>query len=438
MIRLLLLSVLPCLCASLASFAQCIGAGGIPFNCAPAGALPGSTDMFLGGKQSGYYPVRWTGARVFGMDHSAAPATGITNTVSPINPLFGAKCDGTTDDSTAFAAWWTYLASHNVEGLLPPGTCVINSPQTWNMAGHNGLKVIGAGNSVTTLDLRGVRSGVPLLLTGGGTSIFYGEFAGFQVLTNIAGPGVEIGALGGSDAFNGFVFRQIQFKNVANNSAAVALQLNGVYNCDFQAVTTNTGGGLTPPAVGGASAGVSLELRTASFSRFMGSFSGAETGIHITGGFNFSNVFEAVDVEVVNRAVVIDSANASRNTFVGGQFVGLTLFDFQAGVANLIENPNPGIYSGGAITAGVAGMYLQLLATGVITPAVAATGVATTNATGRVIAVTVHNDPGGLTQILVNGSTLLLTSGTVVLQPNDTITLTYASGTPSWLWKPIL
>lgn len=358
--------------------------------------------------------------------------------VSPTDSRFGAKCDGATDDSTAFGLWITYLTSHAVMGRLPPGTCKISSAQSWNFASRNsGFWIYGAGQGTSILDLSGVSSGIPLLITGGGTALFYGHFQDFTVKTNVAGPGVMLGTLNLADALNSFTFQQIEFKNSANNAAAVALQLNGVFAGDFINVTTNTGGGLSPPAVGGTSAGVSLQLRRSQFSRFSGSFSSAETCIDLTGDFSFGNVFTNPDAEVCNRALVIETGSAARNTFVGGTYVAATLFDFSAGAQNTLINPNTGQYTGGAVTGGTTGMILMRPGVGVTTPGVPASGTAITNTTGRVVLVTVHNDAAGLTQIIVAGSTVVANTGTVLLNPNDTISLTYASGTPSWLWRPI-
>jgi hypothetical protein len=57
-------------CAALSSVgvahAQCVGAGGIPFNCA-AGSVPGATDLFFGGNRIGPHAnasVSYTGLQV--------------------------------------------------------------------------------------------------------------------------------------------------------------------------------------------------------------------------------------------------------------------------------------------------------------------------------------------------------------------------------------
>jgi hypothetical protein len=169
----------------------------------------------------------------------------------------------------------------------------------------------------------------------------------------------------------------------------------------------------------------------------MGSFSSAAIGIYLTNNYNYANVFTSVDVENVNTAVQIDSANASRNTWVGGTFVAETDLNTTAGVTNVFINPNLSLYSGGARTAGTTGMFLeQFGAVGVTTPSMPASGTAYTNATGRIMSVNILN--GTVSAIQIGGTTVATaTNSTVILQPNQTITLTY-SATPGWVWLPVL
>ena len=350
-----------------------------------------------------------------------------------LSPLdFGAKCDGTTDDTTALNAWFGALVSTGASGELPPATCKANSALTWNMAGRaSGIRVQGASQGASELDLSGVTTGTPLLFTGSGTNLFYGHFSDFTVLTNINGPGVQIGVVGLTDALNGFSFHQIEFKNAANNAAAIALQVNGCLNCSFDNVTTNTGGGST----NNSGLGVSLEIKYAAFSRFMGSFSSAATGLHLTTGYVFGNVFEAMDIENVNTGIVIDSVNAARNTFLGGTYGAYTGLSFTAGSANVVSNPNISPYTGGTNLASTIGMWLQLIGVGVTTPAMPASTVATTNTTGREVLVIVNG--GTATQVVAGGGTYALGQGTFLLKPGDTIAITYTVA-PAWGWVPVL
>jgi hypothetical protein len=316
-------------------------------------------------------------------------------------------------------------------GALPAGMCVARSPIIWNMSERpNGVRIVGAGQGQSVLDLRTVKSATPLLITAS-RAMFYGHFSDFTVLTDIPGPGVQLGKPGLTDALNGFTFTQIEFKNIANNDAAVALQVNGCFNCDFQTITTNTGGG----SITGTGKGVSLELRYAAFSRFMGSFSNAGTGVRLTDGYVFGNVFEALDLEVVNTGVLIDSPHAAHNTFIGGQFAAMTGLHFIAGSSNIVTNANISPYRGGVAVSGAQGLWLQQPEAGVTTPSVPASGTAMTNTTGRLVMVVVYG--GAVTRIAVGHSIYTLTQGTVIVRPSETVTLVYTSA-PAWEWRPVL
>jgi len=88
-------------------------------------------------------------------------------------------------------------------------------------------------------------------------------------------------------------------------------------------VVTNTGGGYH---AAGGSFGCSLELRRTQFSNFSGSFSGAHTGVRLSGEYTFGNVFTAVDVEEVTVGLAT-RGETSGNSFIGGTLVADQMFD---------------------------------------------------------------------------------------------------------------
>ena len=75
-------------------------------------------------------------------------------TLSPVNALtisvlkYGAKCDGSTDDSTAFTNAMTAVNSAGGVLSIPAGTCVVNSTLTIS---HGGVVISGAGWKATKL-----------------------------------------------------------------------------------------------------------------------------------------------------------------------------------------------------------------------------------------------------------------------------------------------
>lgn len=292
----------------------------------------------------------------------------------------------------------------------------------------DGIRITGAGQGQSILDLRAIKSAIPLLITAS-KPMFYGHFSDITILTNTPGPGVQLGKPDLTDALNGFTFTQMEFKNTAQAASAVALQVNGCVNCDFRTITTNTGGG----SITGTGQGVSLQLRYAAFCRFMGSFSNAGTGVQLTGGYIFGNVFEALDIEVVNTAVQIDSPHAERNTFIGGQFAAMTGLDFTAGSANIVTNPNIVPYTGGVPVSGTTGLWLQQPEATIATPPVPPSGKPITNTTGHLIQILIYG--GTIDHITVGRATA--PQGTIIVRPGETMTLVYTSA-PTWDWRPIL
>jgi hypothetical protein len=130
-------------------------------------------------------------------------------------------CDGHTDDTAALEAWWSRLMQTGGPGTLPAGVCVATKPLTWDLSQRrNGIRIQGAGQGQTVLDLRAVKSATPLLITGR-SDLFYGHFSDFTVLTDLAAPGVQLGRHDLKDALNGFTFTQIEFKNIARADAAI-------------------------------------------------------------------------------------------------------------------------------------------------------------------------------------------------------------------------
>lgn len=272
---------------------------------------------------------------------------------------FGVTADGVTDDSAALAAWWTVLNESGKVGVLPAGVIRCNSPVVWDISAARvgGLRVEGPSVQGCIIDVRTASAtadgAAQFLLSCNAGAAFYSVFSGFTVLgNNSAGPAVRLGRFNLTDEFNGFRFSDIEFKNTANNANAIACEINGHYNNDFNAVTTNTGGTRV--------AGTSLRIRRAAFCRFFGSFSGAGVGLLVDGTFSFANAFVAIDIEEVDVAVRFAGSSNSRNTFVGGTFVANTGLDFQSGsgAENLMLAPNVAPYSGGVISAGTNGINI--------------------------------------------------------------------------------
>lgn len=175
--------------------------------------------------------------------------------------------------------------------------------------------------------------------------------------------------------------------------------------------------------------------------------------------------FSSSGVMPTITAVVV-SGGAGNNQFIGCHVdnyngAGGTAFDFTGVTGNrvqdcIISNCTNGVQIGAstttqaiigclfaAVTNRITGLPAQSgnviknnsghrLTTN-LSPAMAASAAVTTNNTGY--ACTVHITGGTVTIISVNGIFTGLTSGTVRLEPGDTIAITY-SVAPSWIWIP--
>ncbi len=276
---------------------------------------------------------------------------------------FGVTADGVTDDSAALAAWWTAINTTGKVGILPAGTILCNTPVVWNIsaARAGGLRVEGPSVQGCVIDVRnapttadnGSGTGTQFLISSTTNPAFYSVFTGFTVLGNhTTGPSVRLGRFNLADEFNGFRFADIEFKNAANAVGAIACEINGFFNCDFMAVTTNTGGARV--------AGTSLRMRYSAFSRYFGSFSGAGVGVLVDGTFSFSNVFTAINVEEVDVGVRFAGSSNSNNVFTGGTIVANTVLDFQvgSGANNTMLSVNLAPYLGGAVGANRTGLTI--------------------------------------------------------------------------------
>jgi len=273
---------------------------------------------------------------------------------------FGADPTGSTDSTSAFNA---FIARALVSGagFMPAGTYVLTGPLTVDLSAvrQKGAQIYGAGGQSTVLFIANSSTSPALTLEATSGASFYFEFCDFNVSSSCAAPTLAIGRNLGApsngasnypDAANGWKIDGVTVNNASTSTSAIGLSLNGVYNCDIRA-TVNCAG-----------YGDSLRVNYASFNTFRGSFSDANNAIHFSEYYSFGNVFEAVDLEVVNTCVLIDSSNANRNTFIGGQFVytngtgpAVAAINATAGAQNRFIGCN---FGGPTVTSGATGLIV--------------------------------------------------------------------------------
>ncbi|KAE8756099.1 hypothetical protein FSO04_30820 [Paraburkholderia madseniana] len=225
---------------------------------------------------------------------------------------FGAKGDGSTDDTRAVLNWIAFVFATGITGYAPAGTYKVTQPvaMDWGPVATTGATFVGDGAAQSVFDLSSVTTSPAWLMTDttGSDACFYGTFKDIGFIGDVPGPLLQIGNEDYSDAFNEFEIK-VQVKNNNTTESACGTELNGLYNCSAFLVSNCHGHG------------DALRIRQTQFSHIFGSSGNADTAIHLTGGYSYGNTFISHDCEVVNTCVVIDEQNVSQNTWIGGQFV---------------------------------------------------------------------------------------------------------------------
>jgi hypothetical protein len=268
---------------------------------------------------------------------------------------FGADPTGVADSTAAVNAWIADVFARGVIGEAGPGTFKVTQQivMNWGLVASAGAIFRGAGINRTIFDLTAVTTAPAWLMTDttGSDAAFYGTFSDIGFKGNLAGQVLQIGAESYADGFNSFDVK-VNVNNLNTTASACAIELNGVYDSDLFLIGNCAGHG------------DAIRVRETQFSRFFGSGGNADTSIHLTGGYNFGNVFHAWNAEVVNTCVVIDDASTNANTWVGGQFVwsngsgpAVAAINATAGSVNRFIGVNYG--SAGSITTGSTGVIVD-------------------------------------------------------------------------------
>jgi len=317
------------------------------------------------------------------------------------------------------------------------GTFNFSAPQTWKFPTEAG-KIVGKGVGKTIIAFPNAASGeTELTLTSSNGADWYDlTMEGMSIKSTHNGTTLMIGSSGLADPLNVARFSDIAVANsYATAGSSQAIVLNYVVNSNFIGVRGNCYANGS-----GTNYGYGLTCNQVEFCNFAsGSYGNASYGIRFL-GYTYGNVFSAVDVENINIGIYNGSANAGRNTFIGGQFSLWQNYLLQAPVGadrNRIHLINPNISSTTNVidTSNGLGIRIQGVQWDITAiPTLPATGVTYTNTTGRICLVNIWG--GTVSAVSRNGYGMGMTSGSVILRPNDTIAITY-SATPSWYWSSL-
>lgn len=169
----------------------------------------------------------------------------------------------------------------------------------------------------------------------------------------------------------------------------------------------------------------------------MGSYGNDANGILLAGGYNWGNTFLNTDTEANTSDIYIGNSTSFNNTWTGG-IISLASNGINAvnGSSNIFRNVYNGISGSGTFIPNAVGIWLQTPDYNhVSTPSLPASGTAYSNTTGQVVEVTING--GAVSLVQRNGVGLFTNTGvTVILEPGDSITVTYSSA-PGWIWMPL-
>jgi hypothetical protein len=243
------------------------------------------------------------------------PGTRLNPTQVLIPEDYGATA-GTGNNTVALQAWFADIIATGKPGFLPSNTYPCTSQMYWDMSGAstNGVKIFGCGIGNSIIDMTGVSSS-PAFRIGGNTDLFYGVFKDFGISGNLAGSLLTFGHYTAPDVFvdpmNVFTL-DLWVSNSSTSSSAVAVEFNYYLNSPYTNLVANTGGNGDP-----------VVLRQCVFNNFHGSWSTGRAGVHyVDDGYNYGNVFHAVDFEnIIGYPITCDSGNTSNQLFVGGTVV---------------------------------------------------------------------------------------------------------------------
>lgn len=251
----------------------------------------------------------------------------------------GAAGDGAHDDTAAVNAAIAAAITNGWPVHFAAGTYKVTSPIKIDYAGQasKGLRLISDG---AVIDGRTIATGSVLQIQCGGGTIasptgcfYFKEEGTLFVNGNTPDYVVVLGKTDFSDAHNSAKIDHLIVNNSSTAAGAGGCQFNFVLDSDLYTVCVSAGG----------AAGLALEQ--VQFSRISGAGTAEGTGgrgLVLENGYNFSNTFLALDLEVSPTCLSITFEHNGLNTFVSPYFDCATAVNATASLGNVLVNPNYG------------------------------------------------------------------------------------------------
>jgi hypothetical protein len=270
----------------------------------------------------------------------------------------GAVADGNHDDTNAINSTISTAVANNWPVRLTAGTYKVTSRIIIDYATQagKGFRLISDG---AVIDGRTIASGPVLQIqcsngtTSSPTGCFYFKEEGALFVNgNTPAYVVVVGKPDFSDAHNSAKFDHLIVNNASTAAAGGGCQFNYVLDSDIFAVCVATGG----------AAGLAFEQ--VQFSRISGAGTAEGTGgrgVVLENGYNFSNTFFALDLEVSPTCLSITFSHNGLNTFVSPYFDCVTAVNATASDGNVLINPN---YGGATVNYGPLSTGISVIGTG--------------------------------------------------------------------------
>ena len=270
----------------------------------------------------------------------------------------GAMADGNHDDTNAINSTISTAIANNWPVRLTAGTYKVTSQIIVDYATQagRGFHLISDG---AVIDGRTIASGPVLQIqcgsgtTSSPTGCFYFRQEGTLFVNgNTPGYVVVLGKTDFSDAHNSAKFDHLIVNNANTAAGGGGCQFNYLLDSDVYAVCVAAGG----------AAGLAFEQ--VQFSRLSGAGTAAGTGgrgVALENGYNFSNTFFALDLEVSPTCLSITFSHNGLNTFVSPYFNCVTAVNATASNSNVLINPN---YGGATVNYGPLSTGISVIGTG--------------------------------------------------------------------------
>ena len=270
----------------------------------------------------------------------------------------GAVGDDSHDDTTAINTTIATAITNNWPLHFSAGTYKVTSPISIDYAGQasKGFRLISEG---ATIDGGAIAAGPVLQVQCGGgsptspTGCFYFKEEGI-LFVNASTPAyaVVLGKTDFSDAHNSAKIDHLIVNNASTAPGSGGCQFNFVLDSDIYAVCVSSGG----------AAGLALEQTQ--FSRISGAGTAMGTGgrsLVLENGYNFSNTFFGLDLEVSPTCLSITFNHNGLNTFLSPYFNCVTAVNATASTSNVLINPN---YGGATVNFGPSSTGVSVIGSG--------------------------------------------------------------------------